>query len=231
MIDLTNTEIIENKGIKALVRNKTSDSFVLKEVTSGEYNKLNILPTDVVVDFGLNIGIFSILAMHRGAKEIHSYEAEKENFHMAQYNLKLNEFTENVYLNNMAVIGDDDVTRPFHLNKHKNKGAHSLLYKKGRKGQVVTCININKVFESVKPTVVKMDIEGGEYETIKAVKSFSGIREFILEFHHSHLNDFGHHIKYKEILEILRKNFKTVHAREDTKEAWVSIIYCENAND
>jgi hypothetical protein len=71
-----------------------------------------------------------------------------------------------------------------------------------------------------------MDIEGGEYECLKAVKSFDGIRELILEFHHAHLNDTKTHAKYDEILALLRSQFTNVQARADTKDAWVNIIYC-----
>ena len=84
------------------------------------------------------------------------------------------------------------------------------------------------MFEEYKPTIVKMDIEGGEYECLKSVKSFDGIREFIMEFHHAHLDDIKTHDKYNEILDLLRKHFKTVEARKDTKGAWVNIVYCRN---
>lgn len=217
------------KNIKALVREGTSDEFVVSEVFSGEYNKLNITADDTVVDFGLNIGMFTLFALDKGAKKIYSYEAEKSNYELATQNLALNEIAPERYnLFNKAVIGNDDPVRVFWINEKKNKGAHSLIHKKGRKAvqEGVPAININKVFEECKPTVVKMDIEGGEYECLKAVKSFDGIRELILEFHHAHLNDTKTHAKYDEILALLRSQFTNVQARADTKDAWVNIIYC-----
>jgi FkbM family methyltransferase len=215
------------KNIKALVREGTSDEFVVSEVFSGEYNKLHITSDDTVVDFGLNIGMFTLFALSKGAKKIYSYEAEKSNYELATQNLALNEIAPERYnLFNKAVVGNDDAERIFWINEKKNKGAHSLIHKRGRSTMVVEAININTVFESCKPTVVKMDIEGGEYECLKAVKSFDGIRELILEFHHTHLNDTKTHEKYNEILALLRSQFANVQARADTKEAWVNIIYC-----
>ena len=73
-----------------------------------------------------------------------------------------------------------------------------------------------------------MDIEGGEYECIPAIDNFYNIREFILEFHHAHLNDIKTHKKYNEILNILRSNFESVTAKADTKGAWVNTVYCKN---
>ena len=222
------TEIINYKDkVKAVVRKGTSDSFVVKEVFSGEYNKLNIQSDDIIVDFGMNIGMFTIFALQKGAKKVYGYEAEEENYNLACENLNMNITDPSRYLvENFAVVGSNDKQRYFSINKKKNKGAHSLIEKRGRKATVVECININTVLELAKPTIVKMDIEGAEYECLKAVKDFSGIREFIFEFHHAHLNDIKTHEKYNEILSLMRLHFPIVEARADTKGAWVNIVYC-----
>ena len=223
------TKTIKFRDVQALVREGTSDEFVVKEVFTGEYNKLHIQPDDVIVDFGLNIGMFTTFALKKGAKKVISYEADEENFKFAEHNVALNCLDKDRYqLYNLAVIGNDDEYREFSINLKKNKGAHSLVHKRGRDVVRVSCVNINKVLEEYKPTIVKMDIEGGEYECLKNLKSFDGIREWIMEFHHAHLNDTKTHEKYNEILDLLRKHFKTVEARKDTKGAWVNIVYCRN---
>ena len=216
----------EHAGIKAYIRPGTSDPFVLREVSSGEYRKLKITPNDVIVDFGLNIGLFTSYALLRGAKEVHSFEAETENYNLAQLNVELNGVADRATLHNRAVIGNDDEERYFSINVKKNKGAHSLVKKRGRDSITVKCINVNKVLEEVKPNIVKMDIEGGEYEVLKSIKNYATIDQLIFEFHHAHLNDIPDHIKYNEILELLRKEFPNVESREDTKGAWVCIVYC-----
>lgn len=225
----TETKTIDFRDVKALVREGTSDEFVVKEVFTGEYNKLNITSDDVIADFGLNIGMFTTFALKKGAKKVISYEADAENFEYAQHNVALNCRDKDRYeLYNLAVIGNDDPYREFSINLKKNKGAHSLVHKRGRDVVKVPCININKVLADYKPTIVKMDIEGGEYECLKSMESFDGIREWIMEFHHAHLNDTKTHEKYNEILNLMRKHFKTVEARADTKGAWVNIVYCRN---
>lgn len=223
------TKTITYRNIKAEVREDTSDEFVVSEVFSGEYNKLNINSDDIVVDFGLNIGMFTVFALNKGAKLVHSYEPDKDNFALAQKNVAMNISDSFRYvLHNEAVVGNDDKTRDFSINLKKNKGAHSLVAKRGRDTVTVDCVNINDVFNNVKPTVVKMDIEGGELECLPSVQDWSGIREFIMEFHHAHLNDLKTHQKYNDTLDLLRTHFSFVEARADTKGAWVNIIYCKN---
>jgi FkbM family methyltransferase len=165
------TELFEYRDIKAHVRPGTSDSFVVTEVFSGEYNKLNIQHNDIVVDFGLNIGMFTIFALKKGAAQVWAYEPDPDNFSLASQNVLLNTTILDVYsLNNTAVVGNDDVTRDFSINVHKNKGAHSLVKKRGRETITVQCENINTILERARPTIVKMDIEGGELECLPAVK-------------------------------------------------------------
>ena len=77
--EISDLELKEFKGIKAWVRPGTSDSFVVEEVFSGEYNKLNITEDDVILDIGLNIGMFTLFALKKGAKRVIGFEAEVEN--------------------------------------------------------------------------------------------------------------------------------------------------------
>ena len=221
-------QIFNYKNIQAFIRENTSDSFIIREVMSGAYNKLNINPSDIIIDFGLNIGIFTIYALLRGARHVYSYEPERENFNLAVKNIKLNNLESKCTLINSAVVGNNDTTRILSYNIKRNKAAHSLVIKRGRTSQVVSCININTILKDINPSVIKMDIEGGEYECIPAIDNFYNIREFILEFHHAHLNDIKTHKKYNEILDILRSNFESITAKADTKGAWVNTVYCKN---
>jgi len=222
--------LFEHKDVKAYVRAGTSDSFVVKEVFGGEYNKLNIKEGDVIADIGLNIGMFTCWAMLKGASKVWSYEPDYENFQLATRNVELNGFTDKCKLHNDAVIGNDDEARKFSVNLKKNKGAHSLVAKRGRVTSTVTCKNFNRIIEELQPNVIKMDIEGGELEVLRNLKPgvLSGVREFIMEFHHAHLNDIGKEVLFKEVIGIMQDNFKTVKYRENPKGAWVSNIYCSS---
>ena len=51
----------------------TSDEFVVHEIFDGAYSKLNLRTDDVVVDFGLNIGMFTLYALNKGISKISVY--------------------------------------------------------------------------------------------------------------------------------------------------------------
>jgi len=226
-IGLAQLKKVEHKGLQFVVREGTIDDYVVREVLGGAYKKLNINSDDVVFDIGLNIGVFTIYALDKGAKKVYSFEPERENFKIATTNIKLNNFDQTRYeLVNAAVVGNKDKHRSFSVNTKKNKGGHSLVHKRGRDAVNVDCVNINEIIDAHKPTVIKMDIEGGEYECLKAVNSFDCVREIELEFHHAHLNDTKTHEKYNEIISLLKTHFSQVEGREP-KGSWVTNIYCK----
>lgn len=214
------------KDSNFIVRTETSDSFVVKEVLGGAYNKLKISKNDICLDIGLNIGAFSVMASKK-CKFVYGYEPNIENFDLAKKNLIINNCI-NTKIFNKAVIGDDDEVRSFSVNVKKNKGAHSLIAKKGRDHSLVNCININKIILDYKPTIMKMDTEGAEYESLKAISNFDNFREIIFEFHHAHLNDIVTREKYTDLIEYLKPRFDHVDYRKETKGAWVTNVYCKN---
>jgi FkbM family methyltransferase len=222
---------VEKKGCQFYVREETSDEFVVKEVMSGEYRNLNINSGDVIIDAGLNIGCFTVFALQNGASEVHSYEPESENFKIASANVAMNEHSERATLNNSAIVGTNDAFRTLSVNTKRNKGAHSLVAKRGRTEQQVSCVNINDIIEKHNPTILKLDVEGGEYEILKAITSFGRIEQVVFEFHHAHLLDIETKEKYREIISLMKQHFAYVKYREETKKAWVSIVYCSNQGE
>jgi len=205
----------------------TWDEAVIKEVFKGEYKKLQITPDDVVLDIGSNIGCFSIWACQQGCKNVIGFEPEPDNFRLATMNLKRHVPDDSRYtMHECAVVGNDDSHRRFYVNVKKNKGLHSLIPRRGRKEIRVACRNINEIIHTYQPTIVKCDIEGGEYELIRAITCYGPIRQFIFEWHHECLKDLDTHEKYEEIKALLRTKFDVVDAREETKKTWTDLVYC-----
>lgn len=102
-------KIFTHKNRNFVVREGTSDAFVVKEVSGSAYSKLKLYPDDVCLDIGLNIGVFSVIASEK-CKYVYSYEPEPENFQLAIKNVDLNK-RKNVKLHNVAVIGNNDKKR------------------------------------------------------------------------------------------------------------------------
>ena len=114
------------------------------------------------------------------------------------------------------------------MNVKKNKGAHSLISKKGRDSAFVDCENINKIILDYNPSIMKMDTEGAEYECLKSISNYKNFREIIFEFHHAHLNDIKTREKYTDLINYLKPRFDKVDYRKETKGAWVTNVYCKN---
>lgn len=219
---------MEVNGYRAFVRAGTSDHYVVQEICKeNEYRMLNISPSDIVMDAGMNIGMFTVWAARQGAKEVHSYEPSKQNYKLALMNIKLNGCDRpGIVTNERALVGTGDMMRDFSMNQRKNKGAHSLVAKKGRATVVVRCVNFQSELQRVRPSVIKMDIEGGEYECLLATDDFGGVRELIIEYHHDHLNDIKTRSKYERLVAHLRRFFSEVGYKAETKKIWATPLFC-----
>lgn len=204
------------------IRNNKSDDWVIKEVLNPVtyQNALNINKNDIVLDLGLNIGAFCIFWGYK-AKECFAYEPEIENYNIALKNIELNNI-KNCQLFNTAVIGTDEINRDFFVGMGDRKDGHSILEFRGRKKVSVICENINDILKKTKANKLKIDIEGAEYEVIKAIKNWNQIDAIIFEWHKNFLKD-KNNIKLKEIEKIIKSNFTHIKGNFNTK-GWMNII-------
>ena len=204
------------------IRNNKSDEWTIREVINpNTYQKaLNINKNDVVLDLGLNIGAFCVFWGYK-AKECYAYEPELENFKIAQKNISLNKI-KNCKLFNVAVSGNKDKTRNFYVGMGERKDGHSILKFRGRKQIEVNCLNINEILMETKANKLKIDIEGAEYEVLRAIKNWGQIDAVVFEWHKNFLKDEGN-IKLKEIERIIKLNFKHTKGNFNTK-GWMNII-------
>ena len=201
------------------VRPDTLDEYVLKEVKTC-YKHLTVKATDTIMNIGANVGAFEWYYADK-VKKIVSYEPDPANFRLLKINTRS---FDNVKIVRRAVISGEDETVSFFLNTKKNKGAHSLCIKRGREEITVKATNFSKILSIHKPSVVKIDIEGGEYELLKT-KIPDCVERMAIEFH------FGHKAwkdEYKVLLKKLCKKdgFKqTVPAKKEAGSAWYTMVY------
>jgi FkbM family methyltransferase len=200
-----------------ITRENTLDKFIVNEVKA-YLKKISFKKEDNVLDLGGNIGAFTDLVSPL-VNKVFTYEPEKENFEILKEN---NIENKNVYCFNSAVVGNQDKERIFYVNQKQNKGIHGFLAKRGRLEQKVSCVNINDIIKEHNINKIKMDIEGSEYELLKSM-NFDMIDEMVIEYHFIYLKD-KDKSKYNEIIKLLKRNFKLVEYKEDTKKAWTTII-------
>lgn len=160
------------------VRPDTLDSYVVDEV-AGSYRLLEVTPKDVVLDVGANIGAFSRRALADGAARVVGYEPFPENAAIARKNAPKAEIHE------AALVGGKVETNiSFFVNvRGKNHGAHSTVPTRGRDVMQVKGVPFQKVVKDVKPTKIKMDCEGAEYDLLLEAPLPKSVKMIALEIH------------------------------------------------
>lgn len=217
--------ITEKKtNAKFRVRDDTYDREVVKECFGLSYfnDKIKYNQNDIVFDVGANIGAFAV-RVAPFVQTVHSFEPDSDNYSLAKENLALNNIS-NVHLHDHALIASDATTIDFFINTKTNKGAHSCLPIRGREKVTIQAKRFSSLVRQLKPTIIKMDIEGAEWDILTANDTdWSSVRSFIFEWHPNVVKD--KNFKKLDILEdILRTHFNTVITPKRTK-AWNMLIY------
>ena len=179
-------------GLNIVLRGGTRDWDIVHELFfAGSYGRAmsflkNLGGEPVVLDFGGNIGLFSLLAAQtHPAAQLYSYEPGPPNYEMFELNRLANSaFSKRIHLRKEAVAGQ---TRIAEWNfDEQNPGGSSFFGKDGVKYQV----QIRAFAEilsglTADVALAKIDIEGAEYELLQstAPELWRRIRAISLELH------------------------------------------------
>lgn len=184
-------------NIKLIV--KKSESFVFYATfIADEYKDLKIKKNDVVIDFGANIGDFTVKAGKKlnGTGKIIAIEPSHENVELLKENLKLNKIN-NVEILECAISDKDGYS---YLSGNDTGATVDDTYS-GNKVKTITIDTLLSQLGHIKNMVVKMDIEGAERYIFKNKEFIENTREIAIELHGKENID--------EIPKILRyNNFK-----------------------
>tara|TARA_R110002096_G_scaffold184699_2_gene363285 strand:+ start:530 stop:1222 length:693 start_codon:yes stop_codon:yes gene_type:complete len=127
----------------------------------------------VCLDLGANVGGFSKIAMDFGASKVISVECDPRNFNMLSDSFAE---SENVELIHGAITASlDETVKIYKNNSQKNHCSTSIIKKKNnqfKEYDEVRCINFNDLVEIHKPDIIKIDIEGAEYQIIEDVLAY-----------------------------------------------------------
>lgn len=121
-----------------------------------------------VLDIGAHIGIFSKLALSKGCS-VTSVEPEEKNFNLLKVNAK------GATLINKAVTFKKEAF----LNVHPDRGEMHRLAESGVK---VETISLDDLIDG-EIDLLKMDIEGGEYDAFKGCTKLGMIKQITMEYH------------------------------------------------
>ena len=176
---LLKTEI---NGHDFFYRDITGDKYVLRE-NLGRSNvylrRAPAMPTDTVLDLGGHIGTFST-AVAPLVKKVFTYEPNKESFSILEKNMAP---YPNVECFEFAVISAMQTSILYFPANGTDQGMGSLHKQRGRKSYEVLTIDLDTVLEKVKPTYIKCDIEGEEYDLFCDRKIPAQVRVISFEVH------------------------------------------------
>lgn len=117
-----------------------------------------------VLDLGGCTGVFAVYAALRGAEMVATYEPEEKNYEVLVENTYP---YDNILPYRRAVTLRDDETIPFYLTTGQSTDGYSTVEFRGRTRVDVPNTHFRDVLELHRPTVIKMNIEGGEYELMQ----------------------------------------------------------------
>ena len=207
-------------GLKYILRSKTLDKAILKEVWIRKiYDQFGIKVEegDTVIDIGAHVGIFSIYAAELSKSgKVYAFEPFLENFSMLQKHKTLNNKT-NLLIYNLGVTGTKG-KRILNLSTDNNTGGHSLHLKSNSENKIEIETIILSEFcnqmEIDKIDFLKLDCEGAEFEILMAEQSLlDRVQKVILECHPFENNTVSSMIKLLE-----NKGFKVYKETNVTHE-------------
>lgn len=178
-------------GVRFLIRPGIIDFGSIYEVFIEDCYKLRslnrIMPGDVAVDIGANIGAFSAAALKAGAS-VHAFEPQPETFKALKANLGLQQ--NGRWKAHQSAVGSKKGTATLYFGKSPVLATlHRGLFPADNTDSVVVEMTTLQDIVSAMPgqriDVLKMDCEGAEFDILENApdSAFSRIGRIILEFH------------------------------------------------
>lgn len=146
-------------------------------IVGGEYDFL--FRDLIVLDLGCNIGTFSLLMSHL-AKQIYALDISKRNIQRFDQTIKENGI-KNIKTYNLGIAGKTGL-RSYFLDPIPGNGG-SMLADKGRKIQVYSVKDFLDKEDIDYIDIMKIDIEGGEYEVLNIDFPSDRVKTIVGEFH------------------------------------------------
>ena len=185
--------------------NTVTETCILEDYQ--KFKELAIKQGDVIFDVGAHVGSFSVYAAMKGAK-VFAFEPCKENYMALLDNIKINNLEGKITPFNYGVGGRNE-TKQLGISE-SNSGGHSLLAGSDQ-SELVNLKNISTIraeLNLTKVDLLKIDIEGGEYDLFESMKDsdYEFFDKIVGEYHTS----WNHpELDYTSIEKMLKKYYTT----------------------
>jgi FkbM family methyltransferase len=193
----------------------------LNEIFIDEIYKIKLPQNAKILDCGAHIGL-SVIYFKRicPASFITAYEPDEQNFNLLKQNIQSFQLKD-VDLRKEAVwVADTELN-------FSNEGSMASKIETNNTigGMRVKAIRLNESIND-KIDLLKLDIEGAEYEVIKDIENkLSFVQNIFLEYH----GKFSQNIELIELLQILKRNQFTFYIKE-AHASYPTPFFRENEN-
>lgn len=142
-------------------------------------------PDDRILDLGGHVGGFMVWAYRMGCRKIWTVEPAPDTFEVLSRNRTLCPEGDVRIFNAAAVPDNSPDTVPLWLTKNHETNASSCAstnFYRGRTSVVVPTISFRKLIDDLKPTQIKVDVEGAEF-SLDFTNLPDHVRKIALELH------------------------------------------------
>lgn len=164
------------RSVRLLARRR--DQIIVKEVRK-TYGEVPVGPKDIVLDLGANIGASGALFLDKGARRLIAIEPDPSNVILAQRNLRKRATVL------WAAVGAKRGKMTFYPSAAQPY-LSSKLPAKGRRGVQVPVVAFGDLLKHYRPTIVKCDIEFGEWDLPELYALPEHVRVLAMELHIRH---------------------------------------------
>lgn len=203
-------------GIKFTARAHTPDLAEIIVVASGYEYPLNICDdiknSPLIIDIGAGIGDFALFAYKHFFSlhpKIYSFEPDKENFSYLKRNIIQNSANKSITISNHAIFSRKGKAYINTESKQNDEYTVSIDKKTNTVCKTITLFDVFKIYNITYVDIIKMDIEGSEYELLNHNKTLrllkNHVKYLFIEFHHHHRYTKEWIIKKLEPLELIHK--------------------------
>lgn len=214
------TALHEPTGLRYRVEPSFRDLEIIDE-SLAVYQDLNVGPGDVVLDLGGHIGSAAQMFLKLGARTI-SVEPLPTNYEVLKQNVEGFDGRGIALHGAVGPLDRESMTLYIHPKNHSAMGRTQPV--RGREPLQVKAWHLEELLEKYQPTIIKCDIEHGEYELPALLDLPKSVRGLFMELHGKLQTGHPHEIlPYNQKMldfeqAILDQGFKTVF--REAKEAW-----------
>lgn len=204
----TDNRVVQTRHGNLVFLQPKDNVFIYDEIFGDKcYEKFRkICTSDIVVDVGAHVGVFSIKAASQ-AKCVLAIEPCKFNFELLVKNIRANH-ADNVTAVNAAVFNYNGTVNLF---MQGNSGMHSTV-KRSREAIPVTAVKLDRLLEESrfgKVTFLKIDTEGAEKQVLEgASHTITRYRPYIVMEYHTPED--------KDVISNTLDTYLYTHREEDT---------------